>query len=69
MARAKNLEDEQEFRGQTNKAKPLTGVLLKTVKLWRKHHLSCNQTKQVIQQARWALQLNTPRAGPEVPAP
>ena len=69
MARAKYLEDEQEFRGQTHKAKSLTGVVLKTVKLWRKHHLSYNQTYGVFKQARWALQLSVPRAGPEVSAP
>ena len=61
MARAKYPEDEQEFRGQTNKAKSLTGVVLKTVKLWRKHHLSYNQTKQVIEQARRELSLSASR--------
>lgn len=36
-------------------------VAQETTKLWRKHHLTYDQTKQVVAQARRALQLSAPR--------
>ena len=35
--------------------------MLETVKLWRKHHLSYDQTKHVVEQTRRALSLHPPR--------
>ena len=62
MARAKHPEDKQEFRGQTNKAKSLNTVVLETVKLWKRHHLSYDQTKHVVEGVRKKLKLSAPPA-------
>ena len=51
-------------RGQTPKAKSsqdMTEVLRETTKLWRKHHLSYDQSRYVVEQVRRALQLSAPR--------
>ena len=51
-------------RGQTPKAKSsqdLAEVLRETTKLWRKHHLSYDQSRYVVEQVRRALQLSAPR--------
>ena len=61
MPEAKIPLHEQELCSQTDKAKSLAGVVLETVKLWKKHHLSYDQTKQVIEQARRELSLSASR--------
>ena len=50
-------------RGQSATANSavLQAVVLETVKLWRKHHLSYDQTKHVVEQTRRALDLHPPR--------
>jgi len=51
-------------RGHTPKANSqhgLTEVLRETTKLWRKHHLSYDQSRYVVAQVRSALQLVAPR--------
>jgi integrase len=52
------------MRSQTPKAKSapdMTEVLRETTKLWRKHHLSYDQSRYVVAQVRRALQLSAPR--------
>ena len=49
MPRAKKKENEDELRGQIDKAKSLNTVVLETVKLWKRHHLSYDQTKHVVE--------------------
>lgn len=49
------------LRGQSSEAKSLRLVAQETTKLWRKHHLTYDQTKQVVAQTRRALQLSAPR--------
>jgi integrase/recombinase XerD len=53
---------EPVLRGQTVDAKSLRLVAQETAKLWRKYHLTYDQTKQVVAQARQALQLQAPAA-------
>ena len=36
--------------------------MLETVKLWKKHHLSYDQSKHVVEQVRRELSLSAPRA-------
>jgi len=43
-------------------ANSLKSVVLETVKLWRRHHLSYDQTKHVVEQVRKELKLSAPRA-------
>lgn len=50
-----------EVRGQMLEAISLRAVARATAKLWRKHHLSYDQTKHVVEQARRELQLAAPR--------
>lgn len=50
-------------RGQKPKAKSpqdMTEVLRETTKLWRKHHLSYDQSRYVVEQVRRTLQLSAP---------
>jgi integrase/recombinase XerD len=49
-----------KVRGQTEQAKSLSEVAKETAKLWRKHHLTYDQTKHVVEQARRELQLSAP---------
>lgn len=52
-------------RGQTVKAQSAAGlaeVARATSRLWRKHHLSYDQTKYVVERARRALGENYVRA-------
>ena len=54
----------RRLRGQTPKAnspQDMTEVLRETTKLWRKHHLSYDQSRYVVAQVRQALQLAAPR--------
>ncbi len=62
MARADKKENEDEFRSQIDKANSLQAVVLETVKLWKKHHLSYDQTKHVVEGVRKELKLSAPRA-------
>ena len=51
-------------RGQTVKAQSDAGlaeVARATSRLWRKHHLSYDQTKYVVERARRALGVEAPR--------
>jgi integrase/recombinase XerD len=51
-------------RGQTVKAQSAAGlaeVARATSRLWRKHHLSYDQTKYVVERARRALGVEPPR--------
>jgi integrase/recombinase XerD len=51
-------------RGQTVKAQSDAGlaeVARATSRLWRKHHLSYDQTKYVVERARRALGVEPPR--------
>ena len=62
MPRAKKKENEDELRGQIDKAKSLNTVVLETVKLWKRHHLSYDQTKHVVEGVRKELKLSAPPA-------
>ncbi len=50
-----------KVRGQTAEAKSLRMVARETAKLWRKHHLTYDQTKYVVEQVRRELQLSAPK--------
>ena len=62
MPRAEKNENEDEFRGQTEEANSLQAVVLKTVKLRRRHHLNYDQTKHVVEGVRKELKLSASRA-------
>jgi len=62
MARTEKQDNEKALRGQSVEAKSLQAVVLETVKLWRRHHLSYDQTKHVVEQVRKELKLSAPRA-------
>jgi len=53
--------DDPRLRDQSPEAKSLHLVVQDTLKLWRKHHLTYDQTKQVVAQVRHALRLSAPR--------
>ena len=58
---AKNTK---RLRGQKPKAnvpQDMAEVLRETTKLWRKHHLSYDQSRYVVAQVRHTLQLSAPR--------
>ena len=48
-------------RGQYDETNSLQAVVRATAKLWRKHHLTYDQTKYVVEQARRSLQLAAPQ--------
>src|SRR5688572_33347560 len=51
------------MRAQKTKAKvydPLHTVITDTIKLWRRAHLTYDQTRYVAKAARWALTLTAP---------
>jgi integrase/recombinase XerD len=50
-----------KVRGQTQKANSLGEVARQTVRLWRKHHLTYDQTKHIVEQTRRELGLEAPR--------
>lgn len=60
MQRTPQLVDNAELRGQMAEANSLRPVIQDTIKLWRKHHLTYDQTKHVVEQVRHALQLSVP---------
>ena len=51
----------EEVRGQNREANSLREVAGETAKLWRKHHLSYDQSKHVVEQTRRELGLEAPR--------
>ena len=62
--RTKQRVNGPKRRGQTVKAQSDTGlaeVARATSRLWRKHHLSYDQTKYVVERARRALSVEPPR--------
>ena len=61
MPRAEPAEKGVELRGQTGEANSLREVVRDTVKLWRKHHLTYDQTKHVVEDVRRALGLAVPK--------
>lgn len=62
MQQTQQPMDNAVLRGQTAEANSLCCVVQETTKLWRKHHLSYDQTKHVVAQVRQALQLSVPTA-------
>ena len=48
MEQTKHPPDDPTLRGQSAEAKSLRAVAQETAKLWRKGHLTYDQTKQVV---------------------
>jgi integrase/recombinase XerD len=61
MDGSKRGANSTRLRGQTVEAQSLRAVARATAKLWRTHHLTYDQTKHVVAQARRELQLAAPR--------
>ena len=61
MAPAKTAASGRKVRGQTEEANSLRDVAQQTAHLWRKHHLTYDQTKHVIEHARRELHWEAPR--------
>ena len=61
MARRKSGSRHDEVRGQKQEANSLREAVNQTAKLWRKYHLTYDQTKHVVEQTRRALELQAPR--------
>ena len=61
MPRAKSVSQPAKVRGQSGEANSLGDVATQTAKLWRKHHLTYDQSKHVVEQARRELGLDAPR--------
>lgn len=64
MPKAKSAEMPHELRSQKASAKfagDLGDIIRETTKLWRKHHLSYDQSKYVIERVRRDLQLQAPK--------
>lgn len=54
---------EHERRGQTAKAQLASGpsaVVSQTVRLWRRHHLTYDQTKYIVERVRHQLDMQPP---------
>ena len=51
----------EKVRGQNQEANSVREVARETAKLWRKHHLSYDQSKHVVEQTRRELGLEAPR--------
>jgi integrase/recombinase XerD len=58
---AKNASTVRGQKPQAKSPQDMTEVLRETTKLWRKHHLSDDQSRYVVEQVRRALQLSAPR--------
>ena len=58
---AKNASTVRGQKPQAKSPQDMTEVLRETTKLWRKHHLSYDQSRYVVEQVRRALQLSAPR--------
>lgn len=61
MSRAEPPGEGAELRGQNGSANSLREVVRETVRLWRKHHLTYDQTKHVVEDVRRELGLSAPR--------
>lgn len=61
MPRRLSSSRDEEVRGQNQEANSLREVARETAKLWRKHHLSYDQSKHVVEQTRRELGLEAPR--------
>jgi hypothetical protein len=61
MPRRHSGSHSPEVRGQKREANSLREVVSQTTKLWRKYHLTYDQTKNVVEQARQALSLKALR--------
>ena len=61
MPRRHSGSHSPEVRGQEREANSLHEVVRQTTKFWRKYHLTYDQTKHVVEQARQALALKAPR--------
>lgn len=60
MATLKHVPPEKR-RGQKARPQSLDEVVQQTCHLWRKHHLSYDQTKYVVERVRRRLALEPPR--------
>jgi len=61
MPRAESGGGAAELRGQIENANFLREVVRETVRLWRKHHLTYDQTKHVVEDVRRELGLAAPK--------
>ena len=61
MPRRLSSSRDEEVRGQNQEANSLREVARETARLWRKHHLSYDQSKHVVEQTRRELGLEAPR--------
>jgi integrase/recombinase XerD len=61
MPHRKSGSQREKVRGQKQGANSLRDVANQTAKLWRKHHLTYDQTKHVVEQTRRELGLAAPR--------
>ncbi len=61
MSRCRSSFGDEEVRGQNQEANSLREVARETAKLWRKHHLSYDQSRYVVEQTRRELGLEAPR--------
>jgi hypothetical protein len=50
MSRRRSSFGDEEVRGQNEEPNSLREVARETAKLWRKHHLSYDQSKHVVEQ-------------------
>jgi integrase/recombinase XerD len=61
MANSKPAIQPRRVRGQCEEANSLLDLARQTARLWRKHHLTYDQTKHVIEHVRRELRLEAPR--------
>lgn len=61
MPNRKPVSQPAKVRGQKQQANSLRDVATQTVKLWRKYHLTYDQSKHVVEQVRRKLKLEAPR--------
>ncbi len=61
MDKRKRAAKTDRVRGQSAEATSLRAVIRDTAKLWRKHHLTYDQTKHIVAQVRRELHLAAPR--------
>ncbi len=62
MAKAKAAAQGGRVRGQTEEANSLQDIARQTARLWRKHHLTYDQSKHIVEHARRELHLEAPKA-------
>src|SRR5580700_8800643 len=61
MANSKPAIPSASVRGHTEKANSLRNIARQTARLWRKHHLTYDQSKHVVEHARRELQIEAPK--------